>query len=745
MRLHRTVRPLLIALALGACDELADPTNPSVPFERRSDLTALATHGELLQFLPPHTMIRETGRPETIHLTVADLDFSQVMEPFMLRVRTQGGSATSPVIGSVVLDGATLLGPGDLATANAFDREIPLEPTSSLSVQLVGPPGSQLTIWIDATPQPPPIITITSPARGAMLMQGTLGVSPVEISGQACHVAFAITALEVNGVAVPVSGDRLCEPFTVGQDSRWGMSIITAHAKNARGREANIVQSYLRSPSYLPASLHADPAARVPAGARGQLGQALIDDSDRGDVDDLATLVERSTDPFVLNAFIPNPLLDQINPTTHYDCTLFSRDNFRSGFRVSKNLTVSFASDGLSLTAQTDGLHVSNAIRDIEAPVTIEGFLDLGCLGNPSATVNGTYTASRVTADLRLELAVTPAGPDVLARTPSATLSGASFDPDMGVFEFMSFLVNPMLNAVLSLAEQEVEEGIGSYLNLVPRVLESLFARYTLASDVAVNGVPLRAESVLDHLSNGAGALRLGVAAQVRPATLPAAPPATAFGPIKSGGASPALPAAPYATSLSDDLVNQLLWSAWQGGAFQIADVAAYTGTALPGLTLSLQATLPAVVMPGSGAQMVDAGIGDLRITGTVDPGQFGRSGVTAPPGPVPFEAYASVAAGLTLGYATSSHRLSVANLNGQVSLDLSLLPRFIDQEALAPVLSAAIQATIARLLPEAIAAVPLPILDLTGLPGLPSAFLRVGSASLARMGGFTILSGNAQ
>jgi hypothetical protein len=251
----------------------------------------------------------------------------------------------------------------------------------------------------------------------------------------------------------------------------------------------------------------------------------------------------------------------------------------------------------------------------------------------------------------------------------------------------------------------------------------------------------LRSESALDYLGSGLGTLDLGASTQIRPATVPASPPASAFGPIRTGAAPPALDPTQYAAGLSDDVINQLLWAAWQAGAFDVADVGTFTGVAVPGATLALHATLPPVVMPGSGGAMIDAGFGDIRVTGMVDPAVYAVPGMIVPPDPVPFEAFASVAAGLNFGYDASNHALAVAGTGAQVSLEPGALPAFVDEDALAAALASAVETAVGKLLSEAVAAVPLPVLDLAGV-GVSGFFLRFASASVARANGYTVLNG---
>ena len=149
------------------------------------------------------------------------------------------------------------------------------------------------------------MLVVTSPARSAMLADGSLADGNVTVSGEACDPTDGIASLTVLGGTVPVSGHPPCQAFDVAQTSRWGLSIVTADATSAGGAHKSLVQSYLRSPSYFsPASSQAQ-SARVPAASVAQLNQQLLDDGDRDDADDIATIVQRILNGTDWNAQIP--------------------------------------------------------------------------------------------------------------------------------------------------------------------------------------------------------------------------------------------------------------------------------------------------------------------------------------------------------------------------------------------------------------------------------------------------------
>jgi hypothetical protein len=160
--------------------------------------------------------------------------------------------------GYVALDTAIVLRYGSVAPGDTVARRIEPGASSSLSVRLVGDSGS-VTLWITGAVAPPRIV-LTRPGRAVMLERGDSGSARVRVEGIACDGHFPIASLSINGVAQPVSGGELCEPFLVHPEVPWGHSTITVEARNARGRRAMHVQSLLRSAEFLPVALHPDSA-----------------------------------------------------------------------------------------------------------------------------------------------------------------------------------------------------------------------------------------------------------------------------------------------------------------------------------------------------------------------------------------------------------------------------------------------------------------------------------------------------
>ena len=114
----------------------------------------------------------------------------------------------------------------------------------------------------------------------------------VRVQGLATDATSPIRSVIVNGVeqlATPV----VSHAIDVSPPGNWGLNVVEATATDSCGNTATVSQSYLRSPEYRPAATAANAAARVARGQGVRLTAAALDDGNRSDVDDAATLIQR--------------------------------------------------------------------------------------------------------------------------------------------------------------------------------------------------------------------------------------------------------------------------------------------------------------------------------------------------------------------------------------------------------------------------------------------------------------------
>ena len=114
------------------------------------------------------------------------------------------------------------------------------------------------------------------------------------------------------------------------------------------------------------------------------------------------------------------------------------------------------------------------------------------------------------------------------------------------------------------------------------------------------------------------------------PASRGATIPADAKGPVYRSATLPNFsPAYSFGVGLNDNTLNQVLWALWYGGAIAIDDLASMASAAgIDGVALSLDATMPPMLMPGRNGNQVELALGDAFITADVNLAQaIGVSG----------------------------------------------------------------------------------------------------------------------
>lgn len=662
---HRTALAVLALLA--ACQDGTVTAPPSNDVRGIPSRIAAIDDGPVTYFAP-RTITREGTGLQTVQFPLQDREHSLFMEPFVLHVRADGDQR---IVGIVRVDGVAILERRDLValgrSAEPLALEVPIGPTSVVTVELQGPTGGTLTFWIDAPLQPPPVITITSPVRhaagdfdigqpGAFLQQGTLLPSPVEITGTACHVRYPITELEVAGVAVPVSGSNLCEPFTVTQQSRWGLSIINGVARNSRGRVGTVVQSYARSPEYYDLAKDAADSRRI-EGLFTRLGQSAIDDGDRSTVNDLATLLERQ---------LAGPI--SIPPGTVIACTLRLFQVDATGGVVYESVRV----NSLTVTGSQLAIDLSVIGPSIDLIARWDSPFDDNCTGGKvdDATIRASAVSFKATGTLSLSQTGPPLVGLVLSNL-DVQVTGATATGPFGVPEIVELLAdvaNSFIGGALANFLRPVVADV--ILGLIPSI------GTPLTEDLTLNSASLRfsggMRSILLSGSPPTGFVRLGAFARLDALTIDPLARASR-GAVRSlcgttllpcPGGAPSVPpfSSAHAVSLAmhQDVLNHTFWSAWRAGAFNVGDAKALPGVGtLAALSMSTRATLPPISMAmGDEPSTFEMAWGDLRVSAAYDPATIG-----APAGePIVVESWVSVVVRGALGVDAAAQRFALAD-----------------------------------------------------------------------------------
>ena len=554
-----------------------------------------------------------------------------------------------------------------------------------------------------------PTIAITSPARGAMLMSGTTDPSPVAVTGEACHESQVITSLTINGVAQSVGGDAHCETFSTTVNSSWGLSTITVVARNALGREATHVQSWLRAPEYFPPLLTADPGGRIATAA-------LLRFNPTGVVK-LQSLVGGLASPFSLGTTLPDPLVNA-EPAQPI-CIIGGRPVTETGYRVHKGtVTVGMVQPSSQIIDAQTMRHAVN-FGGIVVPLTVTGYRKTSCQAVETATATGSMTLQSVVGRSDITFGVGASGFTTTSRIVAGTVGTTVVNLDLSG---ISFLTAADRDAIVSQIVPLVTGALGNEVDIIVHQRFTLeFGRLVTASHLPeqrMNAAGLdlvHAANVVFFQNQG---LTIGFGAQAVPqAPRPGAPPER--GSIRNTLASwPALnPLSDVGFAVTDDLLNQVFWAAWQAGRLDDADLA---GTAA-GLSLSMRSLLPPVLSRAAGGR-VRIGWGDAQLEATIDPAVFGSVEETSTT-PVTVRAYAATIVDAVPTYDSLAGTFALSDVRTEIALQIDEHPDVsLNDAAVRAAIRAAVDAAARERVAAILAATPVAQVALAGF-AFPATF----------------------
>lgn len=542
----------------------------------------------------------------------------------------------------------------------SFDRRRPLALTLLISAftPLACSEDKGATDPTAVNPLSLPAFTLTSPVPAAMLQSGTLETAALQVTGQVCDARSPITALSVAGQVIPVTGMQLCVPFDVPVASRWGLTLVTGEATNARGQVAQLARSFLRSPQWYPASAAGVPGEKVKQAIVAELHQAVLDDGVRTPVDDVASLVESALGLVSLDAIVPTLFSGGVPPAP--SCPGLPT----LGYRVTKRAPLTHGD--FTVTQQLDGERLVLTIRLLAAsvPIRVDGYLN-GCLaGLQTVTANGTVSASSITVTAPFRSDTTQAVPwEIVEEDITISVTGVSIDVDLGAFDIVSSLVSSILSSIANVVNTILPRLVwilmrDVFIGVADNFLDSFDSAPSSDLALPAGGPELGVSEAPDKPVVSESSLKLRKDTEIFPKTArPGADPPR--GAIRYAAAVPKLakPGLEYGVAIRIDLLNKFLWSAWRAGTFDLASLAAAgCGPTPAGLTLHSFATLPPVVMPAPGAMGIEIGIGEVALEGTVDPVAFGGAGA-----PQPVSLTLSAVFGLHLSVNAATNKLTSA------------------------------------------------------------------------------------
>ena len=501
-----------------------------------------------------------------------------------------------------------------------------------------------------------PVITITSPARGA-IRQTAVNDEAVTVAGNVTDALSALKVILVDDDSLAVSGANLSESIAVSRPARWGTNVLHVRAADACGNTARHAQGFLQSDTFLPPATSKSLAARVPGANTMRIAQVVFDDTNRNDFDDLATVSSRFLQTNMTTAM--NAVLAQLS-TLSFDvlsCT-FSADPMVGA-------TIAANSPTLSVALLNGGFALTYVMQNVRIPVTYRQLcfgpfggviLDTSAtfghtVGNLTSVV--TVTPQIINLELRTNLSINTSVSGLAVDSSANPVLAAAINAALSLFSIVDQLLLSQIDSILtSMADDMVTLALTEFTKPLPITLPAPINKtLNVAADWSSIGVTPAAMS-----------LQLGQ--YIFPSTV-GTPYANALGAInrKLAGRNLEALTGPLRYGLNDDAANQMLWALWHGGGLELRNLQTYAaglpeiGVDLTGVVLNLSGMLPPVLMPAPQSSQVILSIADVRVTGSVD---LDQNPALAGSGIVSFDVFAGLMTDGRTGFDIASNLLNV-------------------------------------------------------------------------------------
>jgi hypothetical protein len=368
------------------------------------------------------------------------------------------------------------------------------------------------------------------------------------------------------------------------------------------------------------------------------------------------------------------------------------------------------------------------------------------------ATVSGVVYLDGITLNPVVAITVGPTGRPVVNITDyGVVLDTLHLDIDWGLVEFLDDIIglSNLGNALLAAFGNGITDLMeGQLQTLLGPIISEILSGYEPPSTVTLPqpmGTVLNFASAFDVIELRSGYARVGVSASVSAANPVVASP---MGPVQRGGDVPTFTATPnaFGAAIKDDLLNQFLWAAWSGGALEIDDLAAFGCPVPNGFLLSMSATLPPVIMPGTHGHQVDIGFGDLYIEAHPVPGAT-MAASTFTEGDVAMYAATTVGATITIDPETDRFVVTLEE-NPDIAVQVVSAPRASDIASLTSQYTQIIECLMPTIAQTLLGAYPVPVMPVgvVSLPGVPANTLWVLSdGAVDRQDPYTTIVGDVR
>jgi hypothetical protein len=577
-----------------------------------------------------------------------------------------------------------------------------------------------------------PVIDVEFPPRAATLQNDSPVVTVV---GSVSSAAGPITSLLINGDAVTVAADG---SFSHDVTAQAGGNILVIQAVDAFDVTRERVQSFLWSPSYRLPTRPVEGIAEQ--GLAVYLDQETLDDGNHAlPVDDVATLLTLALESYDIQQFI-NPAVP-IASNAGYNIYL---------------TTIQYGSADVTLDSIDGGIELNGFLNDIAGDLVFDCTIPACILAGGDGTGDMAIDYIQVSSDLLISVNAS----HQLVVTSSNTQTnvvGLDITSNNIWTNFLITVIEPfIIGGVVADIEADLTAQVDALLGpALSQAFNGLSPDSVLQfPNLADASQPIAVELVTDFSSTD---FHDGIAPPA------GSPPRGGVIMLRGGGYAQA-PVAPYDNlgipdrvgcgagggvemprdgaleiGLTDDLLNQLLHGAWEGGLLEFdmpPELLPMDGF-ISDVQIHVSGMLAPTASDCSPDGMVRAHLGDVRIDGSL------MLSTT----PITFTAYSSMLAGLEFTPTASGVAITITEVE-RIDTELT-----VNEDAgieTEPLLESTLETQLVDGVLGAIASgglgeINLPEIDLSPTLGLPAgtAALNITADEAVRAPGVTVIRGH--
>jgi len=456
------------------------------------------------------------------------------------------------------------------------------------------------------SPECRPQVVIDYPERAATLD----GARDITMTG---HLVLGLDGsvvpfVMINGVQVAVMPDN---SFSMPMTSDQGFNGIVVEALDLNGLKDRVVQSYYYSTQWFPFSETDPSVSNVDDGLMLFLGPEVWDDNDTSTYDDIATILTMYVADLDLMSMISNPVATGKYAYITYTVNINS---------------ISFGIVSVDLTPIDGGLLMKITIPN----------LVIGISGKYIVSFSGTATASSVVVSSKLLISMDP-----VTEKPVITMSETDSvvnDLDVDINNFPNWLEDLLMSFLrgtfTDTVEGTIEDQIAEIVPQMQEMLEGLAIDQVFEVPALFEGgtpMTVALSSALSSVNFTSAGGTLGMRAAF------SAPRGTTYEKLGSigranclaGGVEPN-PMFPVGSTspqlelgLKDDLLNELVYALYWGGALNLPIPASMLGESLSDygisdMVMNVDFMLPPILSACNPAQQLKLAVGDVKVDATL-------------------------------------------------------------------------------------------------------------------------------